>query len=70
MTCFSGNRCNTDVRIRHEQADKCVSEHVRVNILDTGFLCYTLYQRIVTIRVARLTEIVNDDKFFSGQSHQ
>jgi len=47
-----------------------MAKHVWVNILETGFLCYTLYQRIVTIRVARPTEIVNDDKFFSGQSHQ
>lgn len=39
-----------------------MAKHVWVNILETGFLCYTLYQRIVTIRVARPTEIVNDDK--------
>ena len=68
MTCFSGNRCNTDVRIRHEQTDKGMAKHVWVNILETGFLCYTLYQRIVTIRVARPTEIVNDDKRLVSQA--
>lgn len=34
-----------------------MAKHVWVNILETGFLCYTLYQRIVTIRVARPTEM-------------
>ena len=47
-----------------------MSEHVRVNVADSRFLCHTLYQLVIAVRVARPAEVINDDKFLPDQFHQ
>ena len=44
-----------------------MSEHVWVNVADSCFLCHTLYQLVIAVRVARPAEVINDDKFLPDQ---
>ena len=34
VSCFGGNSCHTDIRVRQQNADEVVPEHMRVDFLD------------------------------------
>ena len=53
MACFSSYCGNTNVRVGHQNADESVSEHVGMEMPDTGFVSDSFDDASITVRIER-----------------
>lgn len=61
------NRCHADVRVGKQNADKCVAEHMRVNLADTGTLRHTVDDFSVVAGIDGPAKIIDDNKIPAAQ---
>ena len=67
MARLSRHCSDTDVRVGKQNADKCVAEHMRVNLADTGTLRHTVDDFSVVVGIDGPAEIIDDNKIPAAQ---